>query len=62
MDYIISKAEKLGVFFRLCFSHWEDFDTEVKNVPDWGWGRNPYNSVNGGPVANVTDFFRGAAA
>ncbi len=62
MDHIISRAEQRGVFFRLCFSHWEDFDHETKNFPDWGWNRNPYNSANGGPVANVTDFFKDAAA
>ncbi len=57
MDHIVSKAEQLGVFFRLCFSHWEDFDHEAKGFPDWGWARNPYNSANGGPVATVTEFF-----
>ncbi|MCX6854159.1 MAG: DUF5060 domain-containing protein, partial [Verrucomicrobia bacterium] len=62
MDHIISKAEQLGIFFRLCFSHWEDFDDERKDFPHWGWNRNPYNSANGGPVANVTEFFKDPAA
>ncbi len=62
MDYIISEAEQLGIFFRLCFSHWEDFDHETKDFPKWGWNRNPYHSDNGGPVTNVTHFFEDPAA
>lgn len=57
MDYRFEKAEQLGVFFRLSLLHWEDFDKETESYPHYGWNRNPYNLINGGPVANVSDFF-----
>jgi hypothetical protein len=57
MDYIIQKAEGLNIFFRLALCHWEDFDYEEEGFPDWGWKRNPYNVINGGPVEDASDFF-----
>jgi len=57
MDYRFAKAEELGLYFRVTLSHWEDFDTETGNFPDWGWNRNPYNVKNGGPADQVETFF-----
>ena len=57
MDYRIQRAEEEGIFFRLMLLHWEDFDYRTENYPRWGWSRNPYNSANGGPNDDVTDFF-----
>jgi hypothetical protein len=61
-DHIISQAEHLGIFFRFCFSHWGDYDLNTRNHFYRGWNRNPYNAANGGPVANVTEFFADAKA
>lgn len=58
MDHRIQRAEELGIYYRLTLLHWEDFDKEDENFPDWGWNRNPYNKLNGGPVENVTEFFK----
>lgn len=58
MDRRFQTAEELGIFFRLTLFHWEDFDDETENFPDWGWNRNPYRKENGGPAANVSEFFR----
>ena len=57
MDYRVNKATSDNVFYRLAMSHWEDFDYETGNFPSWGWNRNPYNSANGGPNADVSTFF-----
>lgn len=57
MDRRFQTAEELGIFFRLSLFHWEDFDDETENFPDWGWNRNPYNDKNGGPARNVSEFF-----
>lgn len=62
MDRRFQRAEELGVYFRLSLLHWEDFDNETENFPDWGWNRNPYNTANGGPVADVSQFFTSAEA
>ncbi len=62
MDYRFDKAADLDIFFRLTLSHWEEFDKEALVYPDYGWNRNPYNSANGGPVANVSLFFTDATA
>ena len=62
MDQRFQRAEELGIYFRLSLLHWEDFDTETEDFPDWGWNRNPYNMANGGPVANVSQFFTSAEA
>lgn len=56
-DYKVKSASDLGLFFRFSLYHWEDFDKETGNFPDWGWQRNPYNKVNGGPCEDVADFF-----
>ena len=57
-DYKVKSCESLGIYFRFSLYHWEDFDNEGdNNFPDWGWNRNPYNSANGGPADNVTEFF-----
>jgi hypothetical protein len=57
MDYRFTTATSLGIFYRLGLFHWEDFDNETQNFPTWGWSRNPYNVVNGGPDTTVNDFF-----
>jgi hypothetical protein len=62
MDYRITEAENKNIYFRLTFLHWEDFDNEQNTSPRWGWARNPYNSVNQGPVNNVSQFFSNATA
>ncbi len=62
MDQRFQRAEELGIYFRLSLLHWEDFDNETEDFPDWGWNRNPYNIVNGGPVADVSQFFANAEA
>lgn len=62
MDYKMTKATTLGIFYRIALSHWEDFDGETGNFPSWGWNRNPYNSANGGPVSDVTGFFTNSTA
>jgi len=62
MDYRIRRAEELDLYFRFTLLHWEDFDDEPENFPDWGWNRNPYNQANGGPVADVSQFFRSGEA
>ena len=62
MDERFRIAENLGVYFRLAMFHWEDFDKEIENFPHWGWLRNPYNSVNGGLVNNVHEFFADEAS
>lgn len=56
-DYKVQLADYLGLFYRFTIFHWEDFDVETDNFPDWGWSRNPYNSKNGGYVNNVSEFF-----
>lgn len=56
-DYKAELCDRLGLYYRLTLFHWEDFDTETDSFPDWGWMRNPYNVVNGGPTKNVADFF-----
>ena len=56
-DYKVKLCEDLGLFFRFTLFHWEDFDIDSENFPDWGWKRNPYNAANGGPVDNVSEFF-----
>ncbi|MCQ2793554.1 MAG: hypothetical protein MJ221_03985 [Bacilli bacterium] len=58
-DYKVSLADQLGLFYRFTLFHWEDFDTESDNFPDWGWLRNPYNSANSGNeyATDVSDFF-----
>lgn len=58
-DYKAKMCEDLGIYYRFSLYHWEDFDTEQGNFPDWGWSRNPYNSENGGPAKNVSEFFSG---
>ena len=58
MDYKVKTATDLGLYFRFTLFHWEDFDNEKTNFPDWGWERNPYNAINGGPVDNVSEFFK----
>lgn len=62
MDHRFQTAEELGIYFRLSMFHWEDFDNETENFPDWGWNRNPYNRDNGGMCDTVTDFFEDTAA
>lgn len=56
-DYKVNLADELGLFYRLTLYHWGDFDIGTESFSEWGWARNPYNSANGGPVDNVTDFF-----
>jgi len=58
MDYIFKRAEEKEIYFRLTLLHWEDFDDENEESPNWGWNRNPYNVKNGGPVKNVSLFFK----
>ena len=56
-DYKVNLADELGLFYRFTLFHWEDFDKESGNFPDWGWKRNPYCSENGGPAETASDFF-----
>ncbi len=56
-DYKVKLCEDLGLYFRFTLFHWEDFDIDSEDFPDWGWRRNPYNAENGGPVENVSEFF-----
>lgn len=62
MDYKVKTATDLGLYFRFSLFHWEDFDNEKSNFPDWGWDRNPYNKQNGGPANNVQEFFSNSTA
>ena len=58
LDYVMTEAERRGVFVMLCLDYHGIF--EVK--PDyWGgnnyWPRHPYNATNGGPCKTQNDFF-----
>ena len=61
-DYKVSACDALGLYYRFSLYHWEDFDVELGNFPDWGWSRNPYNQANGGPCESVSDFFENEEA
>lgn len=62
-DYKVDLADQLGLFYRFTLFHWEDFDTETDNFPDWGWKRNPYNSANSGSVyaKDASEYFTNEA-
>lgn len=57
-DAIVSAAEQGGVFFQMTLQHHGQFSSNV----DPEWNSNPYNSANGGFLANAAQFFTNTTA
>jgi hypothetical protein len=50
LDYVLDLAEDLDMYYMICMDTHQDFRNP-------GWKGNPYNSANGGPCAQVVDWF-----
>lgn len=53
LDYVIRRAGELGIAVMLCIQNHGPFSL----ISYSEWEDNPYNSLNGGPVADPADFF-----
>ncbi len=57
-DRVISSAEQGGVHFQMTLHHHGEYSTTV----DPNWPQNPYNTANGGFLANPVQFFTNSMA
>lgn len=57
-DAIVTAAEQSGIAFQMTLHHHGQYSSQV----DPNWGQNPYNSANGGFLANAGQFFTDATA
>ncbi|MDD4869290.1 MAG: DUF5060 domain-containing protein [Kiritimatiellae bacterium] len=55
LDLLLELAEKLGFYYMLCMDTHQDFR-------ETGWKTNPFNKTNGGPCAEVKDWFTSETA
>lgn len=55
LDYMLDLAAQLDFYYMLCMDTHQDFREN-------GWKVNPFNKVNGGPCATVSDWFTNAEA
>lgn len=53
LDSTLTLCEANGVYMQLVLQHHGQFSTNVNPQ----WGDNPYNTANGGPIANPGEFF-----
>jgi hypothetical protein len=53
LDSTLTLCETNGVYMQLVLQHHGQFSTNVNPQ----WGDNPYNTANGGPIANPGEFF-----
>ena len=52
-DAIVAAADQAGIHFQMTLQHHGQYSTQV----DPNWAQNPYNTTNGGFLANATNFF-----
>lgn len=57
-DELVAAAERTGVYFQFVLFHHGPFSTRVNP----NWGSHPWNTANGGFLANPADFFTDAKA
>lgn len=58
VDYVLEEAERQGIYVMLALLNHGSFSTFFNPV----WVDNPYNLVNGGPLATPAEFFTNAEA
>ena len=61
IDSAVALAEKLGIYLRVSFFHWADFNREPADGSP-GFAKNPYWQRNGGPCRTPMDFFNSREA
>jgi hypothetical protein len=57
-DAIVSSADQAGIHFQMTLQHHGQYSSSV----DANWPQNPWNTANGGFLANATNFFTDATA
>lgn len=58
MDALMEGAKANNIYVQLCLFHHGEVNTTVNST----WNDSPYNTLNGGPCALVTDWFTNATA
>ena len=61
-DAIVSAAEQSGIFFQITLQHHGQYASVPGSNVNPNWEQNPYNTANGGFLADATQFFTNAQA
>ena len=56
-DAIVSAAEQAGIHFQMTLQHHGQYSSIPGSDVNPNWEQNPYNTANGGFLANATNFF-----
>lgn len=61
-DLIVQEAEAAGLALQMVFQHHGQYSSTNGSNVNPNWEQNPYNTLNGGFLANATQFFTNATA
>jgi hypothetical protein len=56
-DAIVAAAEQAGIHFQMTLQHHGQYSSVPGSNVNPNWEQNPYNTANGGFLANATNFF-----